>query len=145
MWKVGEHALAGKETLKFGSIFGSLPDFPSLHPYVKRERSQVTLFLLCVVSAEWEPWDKNKTFFFHKILHENEIRTWDCWVLSQSRQVLNQANLVNQFITHEFSCIFFFIWVRKVDLHIKMTTNTCQNDRPFVIFNLIYFGFCKES
>jgi len=22
----------GKETLKFGSIFGSLPDFPSLHP-----------------------------------------------------------------------------------------------------------------
>jgi hypothetical protein len=24
--------IAGKEMLKFGSIFGSLPDFPSLHP-----------------------------------------------------------------------------------------------------------------
>ena len=41
---------SGKETLKFGSIFGSLPDFPSLRPEVKRERSQVALFLLCVVS-----------------------------------------------------------------------------------------------
>jgi hypothetical protein len=28
----GEHAVVGKETLKFGSIFGSLPDFPSLCP-----------------------------------------------------------------------------------------------------------------
>ena len=36
--------------IKFGSIFGSLPDFPSLRPQVKRERSQVALFLLCVVS-----------------------------------------------------------------------------------------------
>ena len=48
LWKVGEHAVAGKETLKFGSIFGSLSDFPSLRPQVKR--SQVSLFLLCVVS-----------------------------------------------------------------------------------------------
>ena len=40
----------GKETLKFGLIFGSLPAFPSLRPKVKRERSQVALFLLCVVS-----------------------------------------------------------------------------------------------
>jgi hypothetical protein len=32
LWKVGEHAVVGKETLKFGSIFGSLPDFPSLRP-----------------------------------------------------------------------------------------------------------------
>jgi hypothetical protein len=40
----------GKETLKFESIFGSLPDFPSLRPQVKRERSQVALFFLCVVS-----------------------------------------------------------------------------------------------
>ena len=40
----------GKEALKFGSIFGSLPAFPSLRPKVKRERSQVALFLLCVVS-----------------------------------------------------------------------------------------------
>jgi hypothetical protein len=30
--KVGEHAVVGKETLKFGSIFESLPDFPSLRP-----------------------------------------------------------------------------------------------------------------
>jgi hypothetical protein len=27
-----EHAVAGKETLKYGSIFGILPDFPSLRP-----------------------------------------------------------------------------------------------------------------
>jgi hypothetical protein len=32
LWKVGEHAIVGKETLKFGSIFGSLPDFHSLRP-----------------------------------------------------------------------------------------------------------------
>jgi hypothetical protein len=32
LWQVGEHAEVGKETLKFGSIFGSLPDFPSLRP-----------------------------------------------------------------------------------------------------------------
>jgi hypothetical protein len=32
LWKVGEHAEVGKETLKFGSIFGSLPDLPSLRP-----------------------------------------------------------------------------------------------------------------
>jgi hypothetical protein len=32
LWKVGEHVVVGKETLKFGSIFGSLPDFPSLRP-----------------------------------------------------------------------------------------------------------------
>jgi hypothetical protein len=32
LWKVGEHVVAGKETLKFGSIFGSLPDFLSLRP-----------------------------------------------------------------------------------------------------------------
>jgi hypothetical protein len=32
LWKVGEHAVVGKETLKFGSIFGSLSDFPSLRP-----------------------------------------------------------------------------------------------------------------
>jgi hypothetical protein len=50
LWKVGEHAIAEKETLKFGSIFGSLPDVPSLRPKVERERSQVALFLLCVVS-----------------------------------------------------------------------------------------------
>jgi hypothetical protein len=31
-WKVWKHAVAGKETLKLGSIFGSLPDFPSLRP-----------------------------------------------------------------------------------------------------------------
>jgi hypothetical protein len=30
--KLGEHAVVGKEMLKFGSIFGSLPDFPSLRP-----------------------------------------------------------------------------------------------------------------
>ena len=50
--KVGKHVVVGKETLKFGSIFGSLLAFPSLCPKVKRERSQVALFLLCVVSPE---------------------------------------------------------------------------------------------
>jgi hypothetical protein len=35
LWKVEEHAVVGKETLKFGSIFGSLPAFPSLRPKVK--------------------------------------------------------------------------------------------------------------
>jgi hypothetical protein len=46
----------GKETLKFGLIFGSLPDFPSLRPQVRRERerSQVALFLLCVASPDYE-------------------------------------------------------------------------------------------
>ena len=52
LWKVGEHAVVGKETLKFWSIFGRLPAFPSLRPKVKRERSQVALFLLCVVSPD---------------------------------------------------------------------------------------------
>jgi hypothetical protein len=32
LWKVGEHAVVEKEMLKFGSIFGSLPDFSSLRP-----------------------------------------------------------------------------------------------------------------
>jgi hypothetical protein len=32
LWKVGEHAVVGKETLKFGLIFGSLPDFHSSRP-----------------------------------------------------------------------------------------------------------------
>ena len=32
LWKVGGHAVVGKEMLKFWLIFGSLPDFPSLHP-----------------------------------------------------------------------------------------------------------------
>ena len=50
LWKVGGHALVGKETLKFWSTFGSHPDFPSLRPYVNWERIQVALFLLCVVS-----------------------------------------------------------------------------------------------
>jgi hypothetical protein len=27
LWKVGEHAVVGKETLKFGSVFGSLPEY----------------------------------------------------------------------------------------------------------------------
>jgi hypothetical protein len=52
LWMVGEHAVVGKETLKFGSIFGSLPDFPSLRPLVNWERSQVALFFtMC-----GEPW-----------------------------------------------------------------------------------------
>ena len=45
----GTCSIVGKETLKFGLIFESLPDFPSLRPYVKRERSQVTMFLLSYV------------------------------------------------------------------------------------------------
>ena len=52
LWMVGEHAVVGKETLKFGSIFGSLPDFPSLRPLVNWERSQVALFF----TMYGEPW-----------------------------------------------------------------------------------------
>jgi hypothetical protein len=37
---IGEQNAVGKETLKFGSIFGSLPDFPSLRPSSQeREKS----------------------------------------------------------------------------------------------------------
>jgi hypothetical protein len=42
--EIGEHAVVGKETLKFESIFGSLPDFPSLRPQVKRERTEIGRF-----------------------------------------------------------------------------------------------------
>jgi hypothetical protein len=42
----------GKETLKFGSIFGSLPDFPSLSPLSQeREKSSRPVFTMC-----GEPW-----------------------------------------------------------------------------------------
>jgi len=44
----------GVEALKFGSIFGSLPDFPSLHSKAKKERSQVALFLPCVVNPVYQ-------------------------------------------------------------------------------------------
>jgi hypothetical protein len=43
-FRVGEYGVVGKEMLKFGSIFGSLPAFPSLHLQVKKERSQAALF-----------------------------------------------------------------------------------------------------
>ena len=38
LWKVGEHVVAGKETLTFGSIFWSLPDFPSLTSPLSQDR-----------------------------------------------------------------------------------------------------------
>ena len=41
---VVEHAVVGKETLKFGSIFGSLPDF-SLSQ--EREKSSHPVFTMC--------------------------------------------------------------------------------------------------
>ena len=44
LWKVGEHAVVGKETLKFGSIFVSLPDFPSSQ---LREKSSRPVFTMC--------------------------------------------------------------------------------------------------
>jgi len=38
----------GKEMLKFGSIFGSLPDFPSLSPLSQeREKSSRPVFIMC--------------------------------------------------------------------------------------------------
>ena len=44
--------VTGKETLKFGSIFGSLPDFPSLSPLSQeREKSSRPVFTMC-----GEPW-----------------------------------------------------------------------------------------
>jgi hypothetical protein len=63
-----------KETLKFESIFGSRPDFPSLRPQVKRERSQVALFLLCVVSPAISGHHNSFSFiiqhvFFAKVIH----------------------------------------------------------------------------
>ena len=52
LWKViiKEHVVAGKETLIVCKISGSLPDFPSLHPWVNLERSYFALFLLSVGS-----------------------------------------------------------------------------------------------
>ena len=47
MWKVGEHAVAGKETLKFGSIFGSLPDFLSLRLKSRERESSRSVFTMC--------------------------------------------------------------------------------------------------
>jgi hypothetical protein len=40
-----EHVVVGKETLKFGSIFGSLPDFPSLSP-LSQKRENVAVEIL---------------------------------------------------------------------------------------------------
>ena len=71
----------GKETLKFRLIFGSLPDFPSLRPYVKRERSQVALFLLCVVSPvsstphHGHDRDSNSSYCIYVIVNPITIRS----------------------------------------------------------------------
>jgi hypothetical protein len=47
----------GKETLKFGSVFGSLPDFPSLSPLnQEREKSTRPVFTMC-----GEPWALKKS------------------------------------------------------------------------------------
>ena len=39
-----QHAVVGKETLKFGSIFGSLPDFSISQ---EREKSSHPVFTMC--------------------------------------------------------------------------------------------------
>jgi hypothetical protein len=48
LWKVGGHEVMGKETLKFWSIFGSLPDFPSL-------RGEKMLILVFSIQVKMTP------------------------------------------------------------------------------------------